>query len=212
MFKKLDGFTLKLIALLSMTIDHIGVFFYLDSGWRIVGRLAFPIFAFLLTEGYRHTHNRKKHFLTIALSGVIMQIPLFFMQEPMFNIFLTLALGMLALYGIEFKNYFLVGLILLSAWIFPFDYGLYGILLIIGSYLLKNRWLLFSIYSLAIAFLSQYTDHLSVIQLYAIAALPFIYMYNGQRGRSWKWFFYIYYPLHIIIINILATLVMYLKQ
>ncbi|EUJ41773.1 TraX family protein [Brochothrix campestris] len=204
--KRLDGFTLKMIALLSMTCDHLGVFFFLGPEWRIIGRLAFPLFAFLLVEGFYHTRNRQKYFLTIAGAGLLMQLPLYLMGEHTFNIFLTLALGLIALQLLSYRNHLSVALLLFVAWFLPFDYGMYGLLLILGFYLFKVKPSLLIGYTIIVTGLSLTIDHLSVLQLYSLFALPLLLMYNGQRGKNWKWFFYLYYPLHIIVINALALI------
>lgn len=204
--KRLDGFTLKIIALLSMTCDHIGVFFYLGPEWRIIGRLAFPIFAFVLVEGFYHTRNRQKYFFTIAGAGLLMQLPLYLMGERTFNIFLTLALGLIALQLLSYRSYLSIAPILFLAWFLPFDYGLYGLLLILGFYLFRQKPVLLVGYTVIITGLGLIIDHLSLLQLYSLFALPLLLMYNGQRGKNWKWFFYLYYPLHIIIINTLVLI------
>ena len=109
----LTGFTIKIIAVLAMIIDHTGAVFDLHSGYRVVGRLAFPLFAFLIAEGYKHTTNIRKYLLRLGLFAFISEIPydLAFNQVqgyPMTvdflngtNIFYTLFLGLLCAFLLD---------------------------------------------------------------------------------------------------------------
>lgn len=93
----LSGNALKLIAMLVMTVDHYAVLFHpYEALWRIPGRIAFPIFAFFIAEGYRYTKNRLRYFLTLALAGALFQIVYYlFTGGDMRNIFITLALALI---------------------------------------------------------------------------------------------------------------------
>lgn len=102
----LSGNVLKIIAMIVMTIDHYAVLFhpYSDT-WRIPGRIAFPIFAFFIAEGFRYTRNRIRYFLTLALSGTLFQLVYYlFTHDDMRNIFITLALSILPLFCLDFAK------------------------------------------------------------------------------------------------------------
>ena len=69
----MSGLVLKIIAMLSMLTDHIGyIFFPTDLTWRYIGRIAFPLYCFLLTEGFFHTRSREKYLLRMAGFAVIL--------------------------------------------------------------------------------------------------------------------------------------------
>ena len=102
----LSGNVLKLIAMLAMTFDHYAVLFepYSDA-WRIPGRIAFPIFAFFIAEGFRYTKSQLRYFLLLAVSGTVFQVVYFlFTGDSMRNIFITLALSVIPLFALDFAK------------------------------------------------------------------------------------------------------------
>ena len=109
MKKCLSNFDLKLIAIITMTIDHIGVVFgtIFYNFLRTVGRLSFPIFAYLLTEGYVHTKSFTKYFLRLLVLAIVSEVIYDYVFFDSFiylganNIFFTLALGLLTLFLLD---------------------------------------------------------------------------------------------------------------
>lgn len=222
----LDGAILKWIAIITMAIDHFasGFLSYIGQSAfslvntnalytisRLVGRLAFPIFAFLMIQGYQHTSNRKKYFSKLILFAFISEIPfdLAFYNQVFFwghqNIFFTLAVGLM---GFSFyeqfeadkkgMGQFLSFLIpLIAASLLFVDYGIYGIILIFGLGILRNRKVPQTVFGVIMG-LGQLTASLAFIP---------IWFYNGKRGKQNKWFFYIFYPLHLFLIFVLRYLV-----
>ena len=142
---QINSFQLKILACASMLVDHIGLIFFPQIIiFRIIGRLSFPIFAFLISEGYIRTKNVKKYMWRIFIFFIISEpIYLFAFRPYMFenlNIFATLFLGLIAIYfydRIENKSHALTAVILISilASIFGADYGFFGVLLIFSFYL-----------------------------------------------------------------------------
>lgn len=88
---------LKIIALITMTIDHMGFILFPDFVWmRIVGRISFPIFAFLIAEGCRYTHSRLRYLLQISLMGISMQLVLFIVTGSLYqSVFISFTLAIM---------------------------------------------------------------------------------------------------------------------
>ncbi len=210
---------LKIIALTSMIIDHYGAIF--QNGvdiYRIIGRIAFPIYAFLLVEGYTHTRNVKKYAIRLLLFAIISEVPfdLAFYNRIGFihqNIFFTLFIGVILMYLLdnkEKKYNFNSNLLIIAAgfvaMISNVDYNFIGIIYILIFYYTKDfdklKRLKYTSVSLFVTNLLTF----GFGQQYAILALPLIYFYNGKLGPNNKFlqiFFYIAYPLHLLIFNLL---------
>lgn len=221
MKKFLSNFDLKIIAIITMTIDHIGAIMYPNIDiFRIIGRVSFPIFAFLLVEGFNHTSNKLKYFLRLILFAIITQpIYDYTFNNHELNILFTFSLSFLLLSSLEFikkiinkcskgiENYLyktvfyslIYILFTLFSIILNVDYQALGISLVFIFYLVPNLYLSFLLYLLAVIFLATNT-----IQFYSLLSFLFIYMYNGEKGKNIKYFFYLYYPLHLLILKLFA--------
>lgn len=228
----MSGSILKLIACIAMLLDHIAAFlpgsfmnmsdtlFVLgdrDIILRLIlhyiGRTAFPIFAFLITEGFIHTHDRKRYGLNILLFALISEIPWNLVHcdgifYPLQNVFFTLLLGYLGMYAIEFfkndKRKTSIALIILFLFsiLLRADYGCFGFGFIILLYLLRERKIIMAVIGSCV---------LPSRWIGGMAFIP-ILMYNGKRGFAkgkWiKYAFYIFYPLHLTAIYLFRTLVL----
>ena len=210
---KLTSNQLKLLAMLTMTLDHIGVQMFPGVLWlRIVGRLAFPIYAYMIAEGCAHTRNRRKYLLQMAGLALLCQLVYFFAMGSLFQcILVTFTLSILLIYACDTGSRPLTALALLGvAFVtvalprllpgtdFAIDYGFFGVLVPAAAYLGKTRRekLLFTAGAL-VALAWSVGD----IQWYSLAALLPLALYSGQRGkRRMKWLFYLYYPLHLAAI------------
>lgn len=187
----MNNFGLKLLACILMVIDHLGAIIFTEVGiLRIIGRLSFPIFAFLLTEGYLHTGNIKKYFIRLLMFAVIPQIPYTIAFGPgTLNIFFTLFSGMLIiLIDDKVKNIFsklilITGVLYLSQ-ILGMDYGAYGVLLIYSFKKFKNdlKLLFMTFLVLNISVFNVYSH-----QFYSIFSLFLIKTYNGKIGLNNLW-------------------------
>ena len=146
----MSSFVLKIIAVISMVIDHSGyVLFNSFSFMNYIGRLAFPIFAFLITEGYIHTRNLKRYFSRLLIFAFISQIPYLlyisnFTTRFTLNILFTLSLGLLAITVYDkLKNKLLgllfVGICGILSQLLHFDYGWFGIAIISIFYIFKGK-------------------------------------------------------------------------
>lgn len=228
----LSGKTLKQIAVCSMLLDHIG-FLLLPFGplyvcFRTVGRLAFPLFSFLLIEGFLHTGNRTRYGQNLLLFAIASEIPfnlachrtLLFPESQ--NVFFTLFLGLLMLTAFQhnpclqnplFPPYaFLSEIknILLSTGIVVFfaclaillrcDYQAYGIILIALLYWYRTGVFSIALPALFAAFLS--------VNFFgaAVFSMIFIRLYNGTRGHQHnKYFYYLFYPLHLLLLTFFSV-------
>lgn len=212
--KSLNTFTLKMIAIVSMLTDHIGYVFFPGAHiFRIIGRLAFPIFAYCLVEGFIHTSNVKKYLFRLGIFALISEIPydlaitgnlLEFEHQ---NVFLTLFLGLLTLLFITKSQnimiqYGIVAFLILLCRFLNTDYSNIGILIICVFYLFRERQVeKLLLVGLIFAVLT------GGIQLYACLALPLIAMHNGEQGPKLKAFFYLFYPVHLLIIFLVHLIV-----
>lgn len=179
--------------------------FSLYSGMRLVGRMAFPIFCFLLAEGFTYTRNPLRYTLSLGTFALISEVPFDLANHGVFlefssqNVFFTLFFGALALYGLEYakskkmSKIFYV-LIFITCALFAFflktDYGIYGVAFIIILYMMRTDRQNQTISGVILGFFQMTA---------ALAFLP-IWFYNGKRGLNIKWAFYIFYPAHFLIL------------
>ncbi|MCW4040802.1 MAG: conjugal transfer protein TraX [Candidatus Bathyarchaeota archaeon] len=198
---------LKILAIITMTIDHIGAIFYptLDS-LRIIGRIAFPLYCYLLVLGVESTHSIKNYFLRLVAFAFISQIPFFLAlnYEPLsLNIFFTLAAGI----SILVQPTLALIPIFLSLLI-DLDYGAYGFVLIACLNLIRKNLKVGVFASGVLHIITAFT-----LQIYALLALPFILLHHfGYLSGSQliatrprfptlrKYLFYAYYPLHLSVL------------
>lgn len=203
---KLDSFQLKCIAVLTMFIDHMGAIFFPEKLiFRYIGRIAFPIFVFLLVEGFYHTRDVRKYMCRLGIFAILSEVPydLAFREVPLEfghqNVFFTLFIGVAMMYALENSSGWTVKLseVLLAMWAATFlcsDYRFKGVFLVSVYYFLHDRKWEKSVLGAGWNFLWNWK-----IQGYgALASIP-IAMYSGKKGRSMKYFFYLFYPLHLLI-------------
>lgn len=226
--------TLKLIAVFSMLIDHTAAVLVWNplnpnattlvqdmvAGWNVpwliylfmrypIGRLAFPIYCFLLVEGFIHTKNIKKYAMRMLLFAFLSEVPfdLAFYGSAWEisgqNVFFTLFFAMIAMAGIQFaerkfQNLWLmrgsqllfVAVVCMAANGFCCDYGAKGVLMVVILYLCRYHRPT-QMLAGCIAFAWEITAPLAFIP---------ISRYNGKRGLRLKYFFYAFYPVHLLIL------------
>ncbi len=235
--KRINGATLKWIAVLCMLIDHIGavlvepiclgrvpatiltlrqwvILYYILRG---IGRIAFPIFCFLLIEGFTKTRSRKHYLRNLVIFSFISEVPFncaiankpFTLQYQ--NVFFTLVLGFLAIWSIEYieakcmeRNLlpiwgFLISL--LPAAVIAFvaesahtDYGAIGVATICIFYIFRKKATVGAL--IAWAVLSLFNG----LEVFCLPCVWAINLYNGEHGKQNKYFFYVFYPLHLMIL------------
>ena len=213
----LSGSALKVIAMISMVIDHIALYLMehgtvLYETMRCIGRIAFPVFAFLIAEGFIHTRSRYRYFFTLLGFAVISEIPWYLLNgaDGTYNVMFTLALGLATLMVLEnllqrslvLGFLWTLGMAGLASWL-GVDYEWRGILIIVASYLFNGYGHSFT-YSRDMQFFCTF----ALVMYYGITGILLAHFvisrYDGTRGfihsMLAKYGFYTIYPIHIIVL------------
>lgn len=218
----MTSFVLKLIAIFTMTIDHVGyIIFEKFSFFNYIGRLAFPIFAFQISEGYLHTKSKKNYLYRLAFFALASQVPfsLFystFSSNFALNIFVTLFIGLIAIIGYEQTTNKCIGLLLVvclasTANLIKADYGAFGVLAIFVFHVFKKNKLYMNISYIVLCVLKYLPNLLQsgfayqyiLLMLGTMLPLLFIHFYNGKKGFSTKYVLYGYYPVHLMVLYVI---------
>ena len=229
---------LKIIAMVSMLCDHIGLLFFPTVAiFRIIGRIAFPIFAYMIAEGCRYTKNRAKYLGMIGAMALVFQVVYFVAMGSLYQgILVTFSLAIITVFSIDgilkgkglgvrlasvaalaFVAFFVFLLPqFLKGTDFDIDYGIWGILLPVIVYFMPGRpWKVggASLFLLIRAiYYGFFATPLVPLQWWSLLALPLLFLYNGERGKAkMKYVFYIFYPAHLVILYGIAILIMMLK-
>ena len=215
----LSGSALKVIAMISMVIDHIALYLMeygtvLYETMRCIGRIAFPVFAFLIAEGFIHTKSRYRYFFTLLGFAVISEIPWYLLNgaDGTHNVMFTLALGVATLMVLEnllqrsmvLGFLWTLGMAGLASWL-GVDYEWRGILVIVISYL-YNTYAHFFPYSRGMQFFCTFVFMMQYGVIGVVMACMIIYLYGGTRGfvqgSIAKYGFYAFYPIHLFFLSI----------
>lgn len=244
MKKILSGSTIKIIAVITMFADHFGqivlkngialnaprqlfsdyefsILLNVIEVCNIIGSIAFPLFCFLLVEGFMHTHNLKKYIIQLGMFAVITE-PIYDLSfnQSLFslnqqNVLFTLLIGVLTLTLIKRCNHhvisaiFLAGLSGFISYFLKLDGWYYGIALITIFYLfhdyrgLKYIFVIVAMYVCGL----DYSLHaiLGPYFLVSMSSLLIIAFYNGRRGLKMKYVFYLFYPCHLLILYMITV-------
>lgn len=210
MTTQLSGSWLKVIAILSMTIDHIAYYYgvsypYVYELMRTIGRIAFPTFAFLLAEGYVHTSNRQRYILSLFTFAILSEIPwLLLNHDNSHNVLFTLLAGVIGMYIIDtsrskwvaLTSLVLIGCTTLMA---ETDYSLNGFVLTLLFFMFRGRADLQILFGLPLMY--EY-GFMGILMAFAV-----IFLYNGERGfihgKVAKYAFYAFYPAHLMLIYLI---------
>ncbi|MGN1343202.1 MAG: TraX family protein [Traorella sp.] len=246
--KKLESFDLKIIACICMFIDHFGAIFvykmimmhvsFIDSQMliqiyyllRSIGRIAFPIYCFVLVEGFCHTRSVIKYGIRLLFFAFISEIPFDLAFQGSFfdltynNVFFTLFLGLICMKVISMVMHMshssyqklamkvicgilALGFVLLMGYlaenVLCSDYGMSGVICIVLMYLFRNQ----KEFGYVLGVLATVVLNHSTIQFVALFGVLLICRYQGGKGRSWKYFFYLFYPLHLLLITALTQII-----
>ena len=207
---------LKLIACVSMLLDHIGAILLPQVQWlRVIGRMAFPVYCFLLVEGIHRSKNLKKYQDRLILAALLAEVPYDLavsggVDFARCSVMVTLLLGfwvvrLIQQRGSLWKRVAIIPLMLLSEILWS-DYGSIGILIILLFEVTRNgnRWLL--LLGMVALNWSGASFHGIPIQLFAVLALIPIWLYDGRkltRSKWVQWGFYLFYPVHLLVLTLI---------
>lgn len=203
----LSGSSLKVIAMVTMVIDHTACYF-VSGGWeyvcmRGIGRIAFPIFAFLIAEGYRHTRRKWNYGRHLLIFAFISEIPWMLLHTDVsHNVLFTLLAGLCCIAILDkLENHKILPLLVvlviaLATSVLNTDYGIQGVALVLMFYLFKDKPLLQLLFALPLFY--------DFYPLGILASFGLISLYNGERGfikgAYSKFLFYAFYPSHLMMI------------
>lgn len=211
--KKRNDF-FKLVGIISMLVDHIGLFFFPQVIiFRLIGRLAFPVFAWSAAQGYIYTSNLKNYLKRLFVFALISQIPFFLITNieelnvKGFNIIFTLILGILLIYFFDKKNYYFSFLIFAFSYFIPVDYGVYGVLLVFFFWWFRNM----KIYSIFVQGLVSlvYYNFILIFATFATFGITMVLYFPKDKIKIKlpKYLFYWFYPIHLMIFYFLFLLI-----
>ncbi|MBQ8797165.1 MAG: hypothetical protein IJZ56_03105 [Oscillospiraceae bacterium] len=228
---RLSGNQLKLIALICMTADHMGLILLPQYPiLRLIGRLSFPIFAYMIAEGCRYTRSMGKYLASISAVAALCQLIYFVVLGSasmciMVTFSLSVGLCWLLRTAREKKSFLWAALALagigavffltdiLPTWLqdtdYLIDYGFLGVMLPVVIYLLKGKKAQLAGMFAMLCLLALWANW--NLQWFSLLALPLLALYGGHRGKwKLKWLFYVYYPLHLGALWMLRVLLLYL--
>ncbi|WP_448915794.1 TraX family protein [Eubacterium ramulus] len=237
-YKCINSFILKMIAIITMVIDHVGaVLFPMNMMFRYIGRISFPLFVFLLVEGSIHTSKIRKYELRMFLFALISEIPfdLAFSNEIVDihsqNVFWTLTIGLVMLdliqngasyvksqKGKKLQLDWIEGQPIPTIWQFVVVSVCACVAQALqtdygagGILLIYFIWMLHeNVIAQAVAFVIISLLFFGSVELPGVIAFLPIFLYNGKKGPSAKYVFYAFYPVHLFILHLIQTSVFFL--
>ncbi|AZK48038.1 TraX family protein [Paenibacillus lentus] len=204
---------MQFLAMLTMLIDHVGLLFFPDQPlWRIIGRIAFPLYAYALAQGHQHTSSHSKYVIRLFSIAVVSQIPyqLVFDTNEL-NVVASLCVAAVLLRALDRLShscfsFILIVFVCFLFEIFPFEYGAYGLLLMLIFNYMKSGPMLVGMHLLLnLAALFTYGW---ILQLFSI--IPTMLIVYGPnlwiRLESWRmprWFWRLFYPAHLAVLALI---------
>lgn len=225
---------IKIIAAIAMVLDHVGAeFFPQIEVLRIIGRLAFPIFAYSIFEGARYTHDKLKYFLRIFILGIVCMAGYYIYDKEIYgNVLITFSLSIIILFSIRYlkasfeksRGFTLLGFgMVCGSLLFTvamcnmiyIDYGLLGVLMPVFAEMFDSFELPKESWNKDLALIGfMFGTLLLSIQMggrqyFSLLALPLLFMTNERRGKHrMKYFFYIFYPAHLFLIGVTSMILL----
>ena len=218
----LSGNALKIIAAATMFLDHMGLMLFPGNLlFRIIGRLAYPIYAYMIAEGCKYTRNKRKYFAMVFALAVLCQTVYFlFAGSSYLSILFTFSLAILTIYALQAykaapcpKTGLLFAFVVAGVYglnqLFTIDYGFWGCMTPVLASLLQGteydrKETSIAMLGLGLTLLSM---EIGSIQFFSLLALPLLMLYSGHRGKyRMKYFFYIFYPAHLVLLELILML------
>ncbi|WP_046215825.1 TraX family protein [Paenibacillus wulumuqiensis] len=204
------------LAMITMLIDHLGYAFFSDERYlRIIGRIAFPIYCYLLVVGYRHTRNVNKYMTRLLIIALVSQFPFMFaFNIENLNVVFTLLIGLLLIMLLDRipTKLFPLSIVLAAGFsaiaeLLHTDYGAYGILLILIYRYVPGYMMVLAHFALTVIFVLA--GHMSLIQIYSIFSTLLITAGTELRPdvrliAPPRWLWRAFYPAHLAIIAIMV--------
>lgn len=202
--------------------NFVSLLYYIDILLRLTGRTAFPLFAFMIVQGFMHTHSRKAYLIRLLLFALISQIPFHLAASltvlDSVNVLFTLALGLICIWGLEIIRRkqsgslfeILLAVIVVfcccaASWYIDSDYGQYGVLSIMAFYLFRRQPVQGAVAACIMLMISNpYYELTSFLSVFLISR------YNGEKGEQHlgKYFFYFFYPVHLLMLYGIAEFIL----
>ena len=225
-FEVLTGNQLKLIALVAMTLDHIGKELLPQVMiLQIIGRLSFPVYAYMIAEGCFYTKNRRRYAVTMAGFALLCQAVYTTATGSWYMCVLVtfaLSIGIICLFDMAMKRRDVIGWAIFAAAVgtvyfvcrrlgaflpwrgFAIDYDFYGVMTPLLVYMARGKaGKLFMAAAAMILICLQYGG----IQWWSLVGVALLALYSGKRGdKPMKWLFYVYYPLHLVAVYALSVI------
>lgn len=220
---------LRFLAMVTMLIDHTGYILFPRVLWlRGIGRLAFPIFAFLLAEGANRTRKPVQYALRLLIAALISEYPFDLMctgypSTRYQNVMFTLLFGLLAILAMKqgkgifgkFLGCLAACVCMVAAERMNTDYGAFGVMVCVMFWLFRKlpfgmTLSTLGFVALCFPFMKAYLPHTRIpIEVLGAASIPLCGLYKGwrmSRNKALQWSFYLYYPVHILILHIISIL------
>lgn len=236
----LSGAQVKGIAVVSMVIDHIGgyvvrnwfmlsnynimtsetanihmLFYWIIKVCDVLGSIAFPLYCFLIAEGFFHSKAPKSYALRMFGFAILAEIPFNLVHgmslsyPSLQNVMFTLAVSILTLYAASISDTKLKG----SKFQVPFRI----LIVILGmglAYLLRGEYVFLGVLAISLFYYLRAYTYLRLLafvplvvpSLWSMLAIPVVMLYSGKRGKQNKYFFYVFYPTHFLFIYAIMVL------
>lgn len=211
---------MHLIAMISMLIDHIGIVFFPDDQiWRMIGRIAFPLYAYGIVLGIRHTKDLKSYVSRLALIFVVSQIPYMILFDiwriNVIGTFLAIigAVWLINHYQSALATFFIVVVASVLLENIPFEYGSYALYLILAYGVFTSHKLVAAHMAINIGFavfVGWELQLFSIIPTLAIAYGSGILTYLG-RVKIPRWLWLSFYPAHLTVLLIISSIMFTVK-